>query len=92
MVVECIGRGIGLEEMTLEEMQAFSPDFDRDIYEALSMKVCVDRRATTGAPGKAAMEEEIKHAEEVLAELTDLYDFEDSDDEDSDEEDPEIIF
>ena len=92
MVVECIGRGIGLEEMTLEEMQAFSPDFDRDIYEALSMKVCVDRRATTGAPGKAAMEEEIKHAEEVLAELTDLYDFEDSDDDDSDEEDPEIIF
>ena len=92
MVVECIGRGIGLEEMTLEEMQAFSPDFDRDIYEALSMKVCVDRRATTGAPGKAAMEEEIEHAEEVLAELTDLYDFEDSDDEDSDEEDPEIIF
>ncbi|MBQ6363827.1 MAG: argininosuccinate lyase [Lachnospiraceae bacterium] len=92
MVVECIGRGIGLEEMTLEEMQAFSPDFDRDIYKALSMKVCVDRRATTGAPGKAAMEEEIKHAEEVLAELTDLYDFEDSDDEDSDEEDPEIIF
>ena len=92
MVVECIGRGIGLEEMTLEEMQAFSPDFDRDIYEALSMKVCVDRRATTGAPGKAAMEEEIKHAEEVLTELTDLYDFEDSDDEDSDEEDPEIIF
>ena len=92
MVVECIGRGIGLEEMTLEEMQAFSPDFDRDIYKALSMKVCVDRRATTGAPGKAAMEEEIKHAEEVLAELTDLYDFEVSDDEDSDEEDPEIIF
>ena len=92
MVVECIGRGIGLEEMTLEEMQAFSPDFDRDIYKALSMKVCVDRRATTGAPGKAAMEEEIKHAEEVLAELTDLDDFEDSDDEDSDEEDPEIIF
>ncbi len=81
MVVECIGRGIGLEEMTLEEMQAFSHDFDRDIYEALSMKVCVDRRSTTGAPGKAAMEEEIKHAEEVLAELTDLYDFEEDEEE-----------
>ena len=82
MVVECISRDISLEDLTLEEMKVFSPDFDQDIYEALSMKNCVDRRNTTGAPGAAAMEQEIAHAEEELAEYRELFIY-------TDEEDPE---
>ena len=80
MVVECISRDISLEDLTLEEMKAFSPDFDQDIYEALSMKNCVDRRNTTGAPGAAAMEQEMAHDEEELAEYRELFIYTDEDD------------
>ena len=41
--------------MTLEEFQAISPVFKEDVYEAISMKTCVNKRNTIGAPGAEAM-------------------------------------
>lgn len=41
--------------MTLEEYKAISPVFEEDIYEAISMKNCVEKRNTIGAPGAEAM-------------------------------------
>ena len=46
--------------MTLEEYKAISPVFEEDIYEAISMKTCVEKRVSKGAPGSAAMEEELR--------------------------------
>ena len=59
LVLYCIDKGIALDEMTLEEFQAISPVFKEDIYEAISLKTCVEKRITTGAPGEAAMKEAI---------------------------------
>ena len=36
-----------------------SPVFENDIYDAISMETCVNRRLTIGAPGKEAMEKVI---------------------------------
>ena len=52
--------------MTLEEYKAISPVFEEDIYEAISMKTCVEKRMTIGAPGKDAMEKVIAIYEEYL--------------------------
>ena len=52
--------------MTLEEYKAISPVFEEDIYEAISMKTCVEKRMTIGAPGKGAMEKVIAIYEEYL--------------------------
>ena len=41
--------------MKLEEYKAISPVFEDDIYDAISMKNCVERRNTIGAPGADAM-------------------------------------
>ena len=41
--------------MTLEEYKAISPVFEKDIYEAISIKTCIDKRNTIGAPGPEAM-------------------------------------
>ena len=30
--------------------------FEQDVYDAISMETCVNKRLTIGAPGKAAME------------------------------------
>ena len=55
-----------LDDLSLEDMKSVSPAFEEDVYEALSMKACIERRNTTGAPGPKAMEEEIRAAEEIL--------------------------
>ncbi|MFN2926993.1 argininosuccinate lyase [Lachnospiraceae bacterium YH-ros2228] len=55
-----------IDDMSLEELRQFSPAFDEDIYEAISMETCVDKRLTTGAPGRKAMEEEIKKSKQYL--------------------------
>ncbi len=66
LVLCCIEKKIGLDDMTLEEFQAISPVFEEDIYGAISMKTCVDTRNTIGAPGKAAMERVIAAEENYL--------------------------
>ena len=59
MVLYCIEKNKSLDDLSLEEFQSFSPAFGEDIYDAISLKTCVDKRLTTGAPGQAAMEAEI---------------------------------
>lgn len=66
LVLYCIEKDIALDDMTLEEYKAISPVFEEDIYEAISLKTCVEKRLTIGAPGKTAMEQVVKMNEEYL--------------------------
>lgn len=59
LVLKCIDEKKGLEDLTLAEFQSFCPVFESDIYEAISLETCVDKRNTIGAPGPAAMEKVI---------------------------------
>ncbi len=68
LVLYCIEKNITLDDMTLEEYKAISPVFEEDIYQAISMKTCVEMRNTIGAPGKAAMEQVIAWEKDYLAE------------------------
>ncbi len=67
LVLYCIGKGIALDDMTLEEFQAISPVFEADVYEAISMKTCVQKRNIIGAPGREAMEQVIAACRRRLA-------------------------
>ena len=66
LVLLCIDRGISLDELPLEEYQKLSPAFQEDIYEAVSMKTCVEKRETYGAPGPEAMEKVIRENRKYL--------------------------
>lgn len=66
LVLYCIDKGIALDDMSLEEFKAVSPVFEEDIYEAISLKTCVEKRLTKGAPSKKAMQEAIKVCREYL--------------------------
>ncbi len=66
LVLLCIDKNISLDELPLEEYQKICPVFSEDIYEAISMKTCVEKRNTTGAPGSRAMEEMLKQCREYL--------------------------
>ena len=59
LVLYCIDKGIALDDMSLEEYRQISPVFEKDIYDAISMETCVNKRVTIGAPGKAAMQDVI---------------------------------
>lgn len=60
LVLFCIEKGIALEDMSLEEYKAISPVFEQDIYDAISLKSCVEKRITIGAPGQEAMKTVIR--------------------------------
>lgn len=66
LVLLCIDRGISLDELPLEDYQKLSPVFEEDIYEAVSMKTCVEKRETYGAPGPEVMKKVIAENREYL--------------------------
>lgn len=68
LVLYCIEKNIALDDMSLEEYKAISPVFEEDIYDAISMETCVNKRLTTGAPGKAAMEQVIQIYKQYIRE------------------------
>lgn len=67
LVLFCEGKGISLDDMTLDEFKAISPVFEEDIYDAINLKTCVDKRLTIGAPGKEAMDKVIAINKEYLS-------------------------
>ncbi len=68
LVLHCLEKGISLDEMSLAEFREISPVFEEDIYDAISLKTCVEKRTTIGAPGKAAMEAVIRQEKQYLEE------------------------
>lgn len=66
LVLYCIEHDISLDEMSLEAYQEISPVFQEDIYDAISLETCVEKRETIGAPGRKAMEKVIALNEEYL--------------------------
>lgn len=66
LVLYCIEKNISLDDMSLEEYRKISPVFEEDIYEAISLKTCVEKRTTIGAPGQEAMREVIARNREYL--------------------------
>lgn len=66
LVLMCIEKNISLDELSLNDYKSISEVFDEDIYEAISLKTCVEKRLTKGAPGHKVMLEEIKECEEYL--------------------------
>ena len=68
LVLYCLDKGISLDEMTLEEYQKISPVFEEDIYEAISIKICVEKRMTLGAPGPEVMAQVVESNNKYLNE------------------------
>ena len=67
IVLYCLDKKIPIDDMSLEELKAISPVFEEDIYDAISMETCVNKRLTVGAPGKEAMEKVIEKEREYLS-------------------------
>ena len=67
IVLYCLDKKIAIDDMSLDELKAICPVFEEDIYEAISMETCVNKRLNVGAPGKDAMEKVIALHKEYLS-------------------------
>ena len=67
LVLTCIEKDKAILDMSLDELKEISDVFEEDIYEAVSLKTCVNKRLTTGGPGKEAMLEFIKINKDYLS-------------------------
>ena len=55
LVLFCIDKNCAIDDLTIEELQSISGVFEADVYDAISLKTCVEKRLTTGAPGPEQM-------------------------------------
>ena len=62
----CIDKGIALDDLSLDEYKKISPVFEEDVYEAISLKTCVEKRLTLGAPGPEVMNKVIGLYDEYM--------------------------
>lgn len=66
LVLYCIEKDTSIDALPLEEMRTISDKFEEDIYDAVSLKTCVEKRLTTGAPGREAMEKVLAACRQYL--------------------------
>ena len=76
IVLACIDKGIAIDDMSLEELRSYSEAFDEDIFDAISMETCVNKRLTVGAPGHDVMLDEIQLCKDFMKNIPEHFSFE----------------
>ena len=66
LVASCAAQGKTLEELALEELQAVSPLFGEDVYEALKLENCMALRRSFGGPAEGETARQIQEIEAFL--------------------------
>lgn len=59
LVLYCIDKNKSIDELGIDELRTFSDKFEPDVYDAISLKTCVEKRLTFGAPGPSMMKDVI---------------------------------
>ena len=66
LVLYCIEKNTSIDALSLEELKEINNKFEEDIFEAVSLKTCVEKRLTTGGPGPEAMKKTIERCKAYL--------------------------
>ena len=64
LVLYCEQNGKAIDALSISELQALSPMFGEDVYDALSLEACVNNRAVYGGPSAGSVK---KHIEKIKA-------------------------
>ena len=70
-VSRCIREGRTLEEMPLAAWQEVHPLFDRDIYDAIDLKECVNKRSSPGGSGRESVQAQIAYVKKRAESISD---------------------
>ncbi len=66
LVAYCISQGKVLEEIDLDTYRQYSPLFDSDIYSAIDLRTCVEKRISEGGTSVTSVEKQIADIREFL--------------------------
>ena len=66
LVAECIRTGQVLETVPLERYRELSDLFEQDVYEAIDLKTCVEKRISEGGTGKASVQAQIQYIHSIV--------------------------
>ena len=66
LVAECIRTGQVLETVPLERYRELSDLFEQDVYEAIDLKTCVEKRISEGGTGKASVQAQIQYIRSIM--------------------------
>ena len=69
LVLHCIDKKCAIDDLKIDELKSFSELFDEDIYDAISLETCVNKRLTVGAPSPVVMKKVIDVNEAFLKEF-----------------------
>lgn len=69
IVLYCIEHGKAIEDLTLEQLQDFSPEFGPDIYENIDLRACVKAKKSEGSTSFESVDKMLKDAKAYLAEI-----------------------
>ncbi len=62
----CIANGLVLETLPLSKYKEFDSTFDEDLFDAISLKTCVETRISAGGTGKKSVEKQIEYITEFI--------------------------
>lgn len=66
IVAYCVKEGKTLDETELDKYKTFSDVFDNDLYEAINLETCVEKRTSKGSTGFASVKKQIESVREFL--------------------------
>ncbi len=66
IVGDCIKQGKTLEDLTLAEYKAYNPTFEEDLFTAIDMVTCVNKRESVGGPAATQVEKQIAYVRSKL--------------------------
>ncbi|UWG98000.1 argininosuccinate lyase [Dehalobacter sp. DCM] len=69
LVLACSQRSCALEDLTLAELKKVSDCFEEDLYDAISLQTCVQKRRVIGGPAPEMVRESIRLSKSQLQEL-----------------------
>ncbi len=70
IVAEASAQQKTLEDISLETYQTICPLFEEDIYEAIALETCVNKRNVLGGPAKETVLSHIAHVQNFLKEIS----------------------
>ncbi|MDK2811729.1 MAG: argininosuccinate lyase [Petroclostridium sp.] len=73
MVLYCIRNNKNLDDLSLDEYKNCSPLFEKDIYQAISLKHCVEDRSLPGGPAKKAVLDSIEHGKQFISKMKEIF-------------------
>ena len=67
LVAQCIRENTVLEDLSMDVYKGYSELFDTDLYEAIDLMVCVEKRISEGGTSVASVEKQINYVKELLS-------------------------